>query len=46
LTTNSAKAFANLGSSYRSQNKVAEAERAYKQALEHRPNMADAHYNL
>jgi protein O-mannosyl-transferase len=35
-----------LGSVLSSKGRTAEAEFCYKKALEHRPNMADVHYNL
>lgn len=39
-------AYGNLGSVLSAQGRVAEAEEAFVQALRHRPNMADVHYNL
>ncbi|KAK6041889.1 tetratricopeptide repeat protein [Cooperia oncophora] len=39
-------AYSNLGRVYASQMKLYEAEAAYKNALAHRPNMADTWYNL
>lgn len=39
-------AYGNLGSILSGQGRVAEAEWAYRKALDHRANMADVHYNL
>lgn len=39
-------AYGNLGSVLSSKGRSVEAEFCYRQALEHRPNMADVHYNL
>nr|CAB3267129.1 transmembrane and TPR repeat-containing protein 2-like [Phallusia mammillata] len=46
IDVNPAKAWANLGNVYRSQELRHKAEEAYVAALRHRPNMADVHYNL
>ncbi|XP_012271235.1 transmembrane and TPR repeat-containing protein CG4341 isoform X2 [Orussus abietinus] len=46
LLVNPPKAFGNLGSVLSAQGRVDEAEEAFVQALRHRPNMADVHYNL
>lgn len=46
LSCNFVSAFGNLGSVLNSQGRISEAEWAYRQALLHRPNMADVHYNL
>ncbi|GAB0094019.1 Protein O-mannosyl-transferase TMTC1 [Sergentomyia squamirostris] len=40
------KALANLGSVLSAQGRYAEAKAALQEALKHRPNMADVHYNL
>ncbi|KAK9870912.1 hypothetical protein WA026_009872, partial [Henosepilachna vigintioctopunctata] len=45
VTVNPPKAFGNLGSILSSQGRTAEAELAFRKALQHRPNMADVHYN-
>ena len=39
-------AYGNLANVLAQRGRVAEAEVAFKRALQHRPNMADAHYNL
>lgn len=39
-------AYGNLGSVLSSQGRAAEAEWAFRRALQFRPNMADVHYNL
>ncbi|KAJ8315245.1 hypothetical protein KUTeg_007395 [Tegillarca granosa] len=46
ITVNPAKAWGNYANVLNSQGKTAEAEQAYKNALKHRGNMADTHYNL
>ncbi|CAJ0599022.1 unnamed protein product [Cylicocyclus nassatus] len=46
LTVNPPKAYSNLGRVYAAQLRFDEAETAYKNALRHRPNMADTWYNL
>uniref|UniRef100_F1KV56 dolichyl-phosphate-mannose--protein mannosyltransferase n=1 Tax=Ascaris suum TaxID=6253 RepID=F1KV56_ASCSU len=46
LLINPAKAYANLGNVLARRGQKEEAQRAYRLALEHRPNMADTHYNL
>ncbi|XP_029104440.1 protein O-mannosyl-transferase TMTC2-like isoform X1 [Scleropages formosus] len=46
ITVNPAKAWGNLGNVLKNQGKVAEAEKAYRNALYHRRNMADMLYNL
>ena len=38
-------AWGNLGNVLYNMGRLEEAEQAYKNALYHRPNMADAHYN-
>ncbi|EDV26907.1 uncharacterized protein TRIADDRAFT_22709 [Trichoplax adhaerens] len=43
---NPPKALANLGNVLSAKGDIDEAEKAYKEALFHRPNMADTHYNL
>lgn len=39
-------AWGNLGNVLKNQGKMAEAEKAYRNALQHRGNMADMLYNL
>ena len=39
-------AYGNLANVMAQRGRVEEAEVAFKKALRHRPNMADAHYNL
>lgn len=39
-------AYGNLGSVLSSAGRLQEAEQALRLALQHRPNMADVHYNL
>lgn len=39
-------AWGNLGNVLKNQGKMAEAEKAYRNALHHRGNMADMLYNL
>ncbi|XP_070709887.1 protein O-mannosyl-transferase TMTC2-like [Pempheris klunzingeri] len=46
IGVNPAKAWGNLGNVLKNQGKMAEAERAYRNALHHRGNMADMLYNL
>ncbi|KAJ8922613.1 hypothetical protein NQ315_007645 [Exocentrus adspersus] len=46
IAVNPPKAYGNLGSVLSSQGRVAEAEWAFRKALQFRPNMADVHYNL
>ncbi|XP_023310796.1 transmembrane and TPR repeat-containing protein CG31690-like [Anoplophora glabripennis] len=46
IPVNPPKAYGNLGSVLSSQGRVAEAEWAFRKALQFRPNMADVHYNL
>ncbi|XP_077450508.1 protein O-mannosyl-transferase TMTC2-like [Stigmatopora argus] len=46
ISANPAKAWGNLGNVLKSQGKMAEAERAYRNALHSRGNMADMLYNL
>ncbi|KAJ8385747.1 hypothetical protein AAFF_G00182650 [Aldrovandia affinis] len=46
ITVNPAKAWGNLGNVLKNQDKMAEAERAYRNALYYRSNMADMLYNL
>ncbi|XP_036976845.1 protein O-mannosyl-transferase TMTC2-like [Acanthopagrus latus] len=46
ISVNPAKAWGNLGNVLKNQGKMAEAERAYRNALHHRGNMADMLYNL
>ena len=38
-------AWGNLGNVHNNMGRLEEAEQAYKNALYHRPNMADVHYN-
>ncbi|XP_065353205.1 protein O-mannosyl-transferase Tmtc2-like [Cloeon dipterum] len=46
IPVNPPKAYGNLGSVLSARGRLAEAEHCYRQALRHRPNMADVHYNL
>ncbi|XP_072233860.1 protein O-mannosyl-transferase TMTC2 [Leuresthes tenuis] len=46
INVNPAKAWGNLGNVLKNQGKMAEAERAYRNALHYRGNMADMLYNL
>ncbi|XP_037098505.1 protein O-mannosyl-transferase TMTC2 [Syngnathus acus] len=46
ISVNPAKAWGNLGNVLKSQGKMAEAEKAYRNALHNRGNMADMLYNL
>ncbi|XP_054609625.1 protein O-mannosyl-transferase TMTC2-like isoform X2 [Dunckerocampus dactyliophorus] len=46
ISVNPAKAWGNLGNVLKSQGKMAEAEKAYRNALHYRSNMADMLYNL
>ncbi|XP_043944371.1 protein O-mannosyl-transferase TMTC2 [Protopterus annectens] len=46
ITVNPAKAWGNLGNVLKSQGKISEAEKAYRNALYYRSNMADMLYNL
>ncbi|XP_049790288.1 protein O-mannosyl-transferase TMTC2-like [Schistocerca nitens] len=46
VAVNPPKAYGNLGAVLSSQGRVDEAEKAFRLALQHRPNMADVHYNL
>ncbi|XP_048862482.1 protein O-mannosyl-transferase TMTC2-like isoform X4 [Brienomyrus brachyistius] len=46
ISVNPAKAWGNLGNVLKNQGKVMEAERAYRNALYYRRNMADMLYNL
>ncbi|XP_060080111.1 protein O-mannosyl-transferase TMTC2-like [Ylistrum balloti] len=46
VSVNPAKAWGNLANVLNSQGKLGEAETAYRNALVHRSNMADTHYNL
>ncbi|XP_062838760.1 protein O-mannosyl-transferase TMTC2 [Anolis carolinensis] len=46
IKVNPAKAWGNLGNVLKSQNKISEAENAYRNALYYRSNMADMLYNL
>ncbi|XP_035286133.1 protein O-mannosyl-transferase TMTC2-like isoform X2 [Anguilla anguilla] len=46
IAVNPAKAWGNLGNVLKDQGKMAEAERAYRNALYYRSNMADMLYNL
>lgn len=39
-------AWGNLANIYNNQGRSLEAEQAYRNALKHRGNMADVHYNL
>ncbi|KAL0963006.1 hypothetical protein UPYG_G00348290 [Umbra pygmaea] len=46
ISVNPAKAWGNLGNVLKNQGKMAKAERAYRNALHYRGNMADMLYNL
>ncbi|KAK7886158.1 hypothetical protein WMY93_025779 [Mugilogobius chulae] len=46
ISVNPAKAWGNLGNVLKNQGKIVEAERAYRNALHYRGNMADMLYNL
>uniref|UniRef100_A0A8C5E4G3 dolichyl-phosphate-mannose--protein mannosyltransferase n=1 Tax=Gouania willdenowi TaxID=441366 RepID=A0A8C5E4G3_GOUWI len=46
INVNPAKAWGNLGNVLKNQGKMAEAEKAYRNALHYRGNMADMLYNL
>uniref|UniRef100_A0A8C2Z673 dolichyl-phosphate-mannose--protein mannosyltransferase n=1 Tax=Cyclopterus lumpus TaxID=8103 RepID=A0A8C2Z673_CYCLU len=46
ISVNPAKAWGNLGNVLKNQGEMAEAEKAYRNALHHRRNMADMLYNL
>ncbi|XP_018526513.1 protein O-mannosyl-transferase TMTC2 [Lates calcarifer] len=46
ISVNPAKAWGNLGNVLKNQGKMAEAEKAYRNALHYRGNMADMLYNL
>ncbi|XP_049940747.1 protein O-mannosyl-transferase TMTC2-like [Schistocerca serialis cubense] len=46
VAVNPPKAYGNLGAVLSSQGRLDEAEKAFRLALQHRPNMADVHYNL
>lgn len=46
VSVNPAKAWGNLANVLNNQGKTGEAENAYRNALSHRSNMADVHYNL
>uniref|UniRef100_A0A665VVY3 dolichyl-phosphate-mannose--protein mannosyltransferase n=1 Tax=Echeneis naucrates TaxID=173247 RepID=A0A665VVY3_ECHNA len=46
ISANPAKAWGNLGNVLKNQGKIAEAEKAYRNALHYRGNMADMLYNL
>ena len=46
LHVNPPKSFSNLGNILYSQGNLSEAEVCFKEALQHRSNMADTHYNL
>ncbi|RVE56724.1 hypothetical protein OJAV_G00223960 [Oryzias javanicus] len=46
IKVNPAKAWGNLGNVLKNQGKMAEAEKAYRNALQYRGNMADMLYNL
>lgn len=46
ISVNPAKAWGNLGNVLKNQGKIVEAERAYRNALHYRSNMADMLYNL
>ena len=46
LEVNPPKSFSNLGNILYAKGRVNQAEVCFKEALRHRPNMADTHYNL
>ncbi|KAJ8032021.1 Transmembrane and TPR repeat-containing protein 2 [Holothuria leucospilota] len=46
IAINPPKAWGNLANILKMEGKIAEAEVAYRNALKHRSNMADVHYNL
>lgn len=46
VDVNPAKSWSNLGNVWMQRKEPRRAEDAYRRALEHRPNMADAYYNL
>ena len=46
LLVNPPKSFSNLGNILYAKGRVDEAELCFKEAIRHRPNMADTHYNL
>ena len=46
LQVNPPKSFSNLGNILYAKGRVEEAEVCFKEAIRHRPNMADTHYNL
>ncbi|XP_078663623.1 protein O-mannosyl-transferase TMTC2-like [Branchiostoma floridae x Branchiostoma belcheri] len=46
IKVNPAKAWGNLANILKTQGNVDEAEQAYRNALQHRGNMGDVHYNL
>ena len=46
VSTNPAKSLSNLGTVLHNQGKTELAEAAFREALTHRSNMADTHYNL
>ena len=46
LQVNPPKSFSNLGNILYAKGRVDEAEVCFKEAIRHRPNMADTHYNL
>ena len=46
LLVNPPKSFSNLGNILYAKGRVDEAELCFKEAISHRPNMADTHYNL
>lgn len=46
IPINPAKAYGNLAAILAREHRQAEAEHAYRQALAHRPNMAETHFNL
>ncbi|XP_067676543.1 protein O-mannosyl-transferase TMTC2-like isoform X1 [Haliotis asinina] len=46
IKVNPAKAWGNLANVWNEQGRTSDAEEAYRNALKHRGNMADVHYNL